>query len=443
MAAHARSSDRSGRRPGDADAISVAYLSTYPPRECGLANFCEDLIQSTLACGSVREPIVIAMENSSHHRDYGWPVTLIVSEMQEGHYEAAAHYLNQLQVDVVSVQHEFGIFGGCQAPGLYRFLHRLAKPVVTTLHTVTPAPEPQLRARLRDVADRSQRLVVMNALAIDILAAHYGIDRRKISLVHHGAPSPSSHDREEIKARLGLSGRRVLSTFGLVGRGKGMEYALAALPDILRDHPDVCYVVAGQTHPGLQRVEKESYRGELVRLVNSLRIQDSVRFVNRYLTRSEIADYLAATDIYITPYLNPHQITSGTLAYAVAAGRAIISTPYLYARFILGEERGLLADFRSEESIAAAANRVLDNPDLQRVLEVRNRAYGERMVWPAVAAQYVELFRRVARDHRAAAPRTAYTQLQFPFRTPIERKPTHEADRSRPSSVTPPLAAAD
>ena len=443
MPAYTRIPSRLGRRLAAGDTVNVAYLSTYPPRECGLANFCEDLLHSSLLQGLAGEPTVVAMENDSHYRDYRWPVALIVFETRDDHYEAAAQYLNQSPVDVVSVQHEFGIFGGCQARGLCRFLDRLVKPVVSTLHTVVPDPEPHMRAGLREVAERSQRLVVMNALAIDILAAHYGINRRKVSLVHHGAPAPSPQDREEIKAHLGLAGRRVLSTFGLVGRGKGLEYALAALPDIRAGHPDVCYIIAGQTHPGVQRVEKENYREELKSLVDKLGIQDSVRFVNRYLSRSEIAYYLAATDVYITPYLNRHQIASGTLAYAVAAGRAVISTPFLYARFLLDDARDVLVDFRSEEAIAAAANRILDNPDLQRTLELRNRVYGEQMLWPAVGAQYLRLFRSLIRDHRAAMPAATYSQLQFSFPTQIEREASHEADRGRPSSITPPLAAAD
>jgi len=443
MLPHRHTTNRRNAWPGGTRPFRVAYLSTYPPRECGIATFCEDLITATLhGDQDGGEPIVVAMESGDHGRDYPWPVALRVDDDWEEQYGVAADFINDSCVDVVSIQHEFGIFGGIEGRGLFRFLERLRTPVVTTLHTVLPEPEERLRANVQALARHSQRLVVMNGLAIDILHRDYAIDKRKIALIHHGTLPPSLESKEQAKERLGLSGRKVISTFGLVARGKGLQYAIGALPQILPRHPDTCYVIVGQTHPGVQLVEKESYREELLRLVDDHGLHDSVRFVNRYVSKSEIVRYLAATDIYITPYLNPQQITSGTLAYALAAGTAIISTPYLYARFLLGDDRDVLVDFRSESDIAQAVSHLLDHPEIQRSLERRGRLYGRQMSWPAVGAHYLNLFETVARESDCRA-RPVRAQLQLTLTNPLERNVRHAIERSRPAPVAGTPAASD
>lgn len=442
LSQHHHTNPREGRR-ADGDGLRVAYLSTYPPRECGLATFCEDLMAATMVDGAVGEPMVVAMENNPTPCTYRWPVALVVEETREAQYDAAADFLNDAPADVVSVQHEFGIFGGPQGRGLPRFLDRLAKPAVITLHTVIADPEPDVRSAVRDLAAHAERLVVMNALAVEILSRDYGISRGKIALIHHGTIPPSPASRDEAKARVGLTGRRVLFTFGFVGRGKGLEYVLAALPEIRRRHPDVCYLIVGRTHPGVQRVEKETYREELLRLVDELDLRESVCFVNRYVSKPEIVAYLAATDIYLTPYLNPQQITSGTLAYAMAAGRAIVSTPYSYARFVLQEAGGLLVDFRSGPAIAARVNDILDQPDLQRALERKSRSYGRQMLWPMVGSQYLALFREAMRAYRARLAARPYAELQLSLPLPAGREGHHATHRDRPSPVARPPAAPD
>ncbi len=432
MLAHTHGINAQGGRPGNAYPLRVAYLSTYPPRECGIATFCEDLVTSTLLGRHAGEPIVLAMENGDHSRnirEYPWPVALVLDDSREDQYELAADFVNDSSVDLVSVQHEFGIFGGLEGHGLLRFLKRVRTPIVTTLHTVLPDPERRVRESVRTLADDSQRLIVMNGLAIDILSRDYGIDRHKLALIHHGALPPSLESKEEAKARLELSGRKVISTFGLVARGKGLQYAIAALPQILSQHPDACYVIVGQTHPRVRRVEQESYREELLRLVHDLKLEDSVQFVNRYVSKSEIVRYLAATDIYVTPYLNPHQITSGTLAYALAAGTAIVSTPYLYARFLLNNNRGLLVDFRSESAIARTVNQIFGHPEVQVALERRCRLLGQDMYWPAVGAHYLNLFQKVVRES-APPTKLVHAQLQLTLTSAIERNVRHAIERS-------------
>ncbi len=435
--------NRRASEPAGKNGLRVAYLSTYPPRECGLASFCEDLISATMVAGGAGEPMVVAMETGPHHRHYRSPVVLILEEGRESQYEAAADFLSDSWPDVVSIQHEFGIFGGWECRGLRRFLDRLRKPAAITLHTVIPRPEAHVRGTVRYLAEHSHRLVVMNELAIDMLCTDYGIDRREIALIHHGGLPPSLEAREDAKARLGLGGRRVLSTFGLVGRGKGLEYVLGALPEIRRRHRDVCYLIVGQTHPGVQRVERESYREKLGRLVTELGVQDSVRFVNRYVSKSEIVAYLAATDVYVTPYLNPEQVTSGTLAYAVTAGKAIVSTPYAYARFLLAEAGGLLVDFRSEAAVAAAVNEILDEPDVQWALERRSRICGQQMLWPVVGGEYLSLFREAMCEQRIPAPSQAHAQFQPSLPQTVRRGPYHDVERDRPTPVARPLGTAD
>jgi glycosyltransferase involved in cell wall biosynthesis len=396
--------------PGDPPRPRIAYLSSYPPRLCGIATFCEDLLTSTWECEAAGEPIVVAMTSASEPERYGWPVRFLVDQDDERGYEAAAEFLNSSPADMVSIQHEFGIFGGPASRGLRRFLARIDRPVVTTLHTVLPEPLPEQRETIRVLGDRSDRVVVMNGIAADILRDVYGLDRSLAEIIHHGAPPPSDGPREEAKRRLGLGGRRVMSTFGLVGPGKGLEYAVAAVPAIRRHHRDVCYLIIGKTHPGVQRSEKESYREKLVRMAHELGVEDAVRFVNSYQTKEEIIRSLAATDVYVTPYLNPDQICSGTLAYAVAAGKAVVSTRYLYAQFLLADGRGKLVDFRSPAEIADAAVEIFDRPELQRELEGRARRYGRQLYWPMVSRRFLSLCHLVAGGRLAVLESSAAEQ---------------------------------
>ncbi len=357
--------------------------------------------------GAFPEPVVIAMEGGARYHQYSRPVVHVVDDRNEKDYRAAAEFINDSPADVVSIQHEFGIYGGMEGRGMRRFLSTIAKPVVASLHTVLPQPDAMTRDMIRALAEKSERVTVMNPMAIQILWREYGVSPEKVSFINHGAPPPSTERREAIKQRLGVGGKKVMCTFGLVGAGKGLEYAIQALPRVLRQHPELVYLIVGETHPSAIHNGVDEYRESLTRLVGELGAEDSVRFVNHYLTKDEIISYLAASDIYVTPYVNPHQICSGTLAYAVAAGRAIISSPYLHARFLLGGDRGLLVDFASPEAIAEAALCVLGAPELQAQLESRTRAYGQSLLWAEVGERYRELLREVFRQLPRPRPRPA------------------------------------
>ncbi len=382
-------------------APNVGYIGTYVPRECGIATFTADVVKSVHAYPFVGEPYVAAMVKPDEDLSrYCYPVRFFARETSFGDHIRMATFFNEMPVAVVNLQHEFGIFGGRDGEFICATADLLRKPLVTTLHTIMPNPKPNFREITRHLVARSARVIVMNPLALGLLERDYNLDTRKVVLIHHGAPDVPFGKREEAKRELGLSGRFVISTFGLISRGKGLEYAIQALPPVVERHPEVLYLILGETHPNVRRHEGESYREELQALVRDLGLEKHVQFVNRYLTKAELIRYLQATDIYLTPYLNPNQIVSGTLAYAMACGKVIVSTPYLYAKALCAEGRGILVNFRDPQSIADALLLLLDNPDLRMKMEWNAYAYGRQMTWQAVGKQYAKLFVAVAEEFR-------------------------------------------
>jgi glycosyltransferase involved in cell wall biosynthesis len=385
--------------------LRTVFLSTFVPRECGLATFCEDVMRAVGAYGVQCQ--AIAMERPGQHYTYDRRVIGTVQEDSLRDYLTAAEAINRGGFDALSVQHEFGIFGGEECDHLLALLDAVEIPIITTVHTVLEKPSPAMRRHLRAVAQRSQGVVVMNRLAIDLLEDVYGVERSRVHMIHHGAPTVSKARKFTIKGDLGLHGQQVISTFGLLSAGKGLENAVEAMPYIVEKHPDTLYYILGQTHPVVKQQEGERYRDALRALAQSLGVEQHVRFVDKYFTKAELLAYLMATDIYLTPYLNMEQVTSGTLAYAMACGRPLVSTPYLYARFLLAEGRGLLVPPRDPRSIADACLQILDNPRLKGRMESANWHYGRAMIWPHVGTQYLQLFRQLAEVHSAAATAAA------------------------------------
>ena len=324
-------------------------------------------------------------------------------------YGTAAEHINASRVDVVSLQHEFGLYGNWGETfddHLREFLDVLRKPLVTTLHTVLPEPSPSVKEAVQRLATKSERVVAMADVACDILVKKYALNASKLLTVPHGVPPVARRGRTRLKQRLGLSDRTLFSTFGLVDPRKGLEYAIRAMSRLRARRPDALYAVIGRTHPELVRRHGEAYRGQLLDLVAELGLQDHVVFIDKYLEQREVLDYLLASDVYITPYLDPNQITSGTLAYALGAGKAIVSTPYLHAREALGGGRGLLVDFRSEVQLADAVFAIVDDPILKEDLEQKAYAYGRVMGWPVVGGTIAQLLRSVAVP-RAVQPHAA------------------------------------
>ncbi len=376
---------------------TVGIVGNHAPRQCGIAAFTTDLREALASACPSLDSFVVAMNDPGRVYAYPPAVRCEIAECESVAYRRAAEFLNHSGADVVSLQHEYGIFGGRAGSDIVPLLQSLRVPVVTTLHTVLAEPDPSQRAVLDAIARVSSRLVVMSAHGVALLREVYGVPGDKIDLIPHGVPTlPPAADS---KARLGLSGRPVILTFGLLGPNKGIEYVLDAMPTVLEHHPEAVYLVLGTTHPHLREREGESYRTALVARARSLGIEGHVVFHDRFVRGDELAEFVAAADLVVTPYLKPEQITAGTLAYAVGCGKAVISTPYWYARELLANGRGVLVAWRDPASIARAANTLLRDPASAESLRARAAAYGGDMAWPNVARRYLESFEQARAGH--------------------------------------------
>jgi glycosyltransferase involved in cell wall biosynthesis len=390
--------------------VHVVYVASCVPRRCGIATFTADLMAAVRAADPTVRSSYVAIDEPTTARAYGPEVKHRIRQGDPESYRAAAAYVNGTTADLVNLQHEFGLYGvhrdGTYHDHLRFFLEEVRKPVVTTLHTVPPRPEEWVRDSVRGIAARSTVVVVMVETAARLLATDYGVDKMPV-VIPHGMPAIVPAGRRVLKRQLGMSDRTLISTFGLVDPRKGLEYVIEAMPEVAAKHPNARYLIVGQTHPELLRKYGEAYRNTLHDLVERLGMGDHVAFVNEYLTQKQIVEYLLATDVYVTPYLDPNQITSGTLAYALGAGKAIVSTPYLHAREALAGGRGLLVDFRSAPQIARAVISILDDRELKRDLEQRAYEYGKEMAWPNVGRRVLDLMRELAvprRERQAEAP---------------------------------------
>ena len=371
--------------------VRTAFVSTYAPRRCGIATFTEDLVRAT---GS-RE--IVALHPAGESSSYPLEVHHRIRRNERGDYPLAADALTRC-VDVVSVQHEYGIWGGQDGSYVIDFVESLDLPAVTTLHTILREPSAGQRDVLSELIARSDATVVMSGSAAALLASVYGVDDRRLVVIPHGVPDLPLTDPEALKAGLGVAGRDVILSFGLLGPGKGYELALDALPAVVARHPQACYVVAGATHPDLVRIEGEAYRDRLKAKVEQLGMADHVRFVDRFLGRVELTRWLEAADVFVTPYPRLDQIVSGTLSYAMGAGRAIVSTPYTYAAEVLADGRGILVPPHAPADLANALDAVLGDAALRLTLGRRAYAYSRQMVWSAVGTRYRQLFERVASE---------------------------------------------
>jgi len=373
------------------DKPGALFLGSYPPRECGIATFTEDVRDAYDGLGSTSSDVIAVTDAGA---DYAYP-SCVIGEIQRDHrasYIEAARLANAHPSDVVNIQHEYGLYGGERGQMLIDFLSRLRKPVVLTLHTTLPNPDEAMLHVTRELANRADRIIVLAYTARSILESEYGIDGRKIRVVLHGAPDVPLRDSRHFKKALGLQDRMVLATFGLISRGKGIEYVIDALPAVFERHPDAMYLLLGETHPVVRKQEGESYRESLRQRVVELGIEDRVRFVDHYLTDDEIVAHLLATDVYVSPSLDPHQIVSGTLSYAVACGRLVIATEYLYAKELLADGRGMTVPFRDSGALAGAINLALDDPGLRAEMERNAYRYGRQMTWRRVARRYRHAF---------------------------------------------------
>ena len=375
---------------------SALFLGSYPPRECGIATFTKDVVDAFDRTFGVRSNVIAVDEPGGNVRRYPSAVVARIGEQDRYSYVEAARFVNEHRAELVNIQHEYGLFGGERGEWLVDFIRAVEKPVVLTLHTILPQPDETMLRVTRELCNRSSKVVALSETGRRLLESAYGIDAGRLRVIHHGVPDVPFQGTEPAKASFGIGQRLVISTFGLINRGKGLEYAIEAMRDIVKRHPEALYLILGETHPVVRRQEGESYRESLQAMVREYGLQYNVQLVDKYLDFDELVAYLAATDLYLTPYLNPVQIVSGTLAYAVGSGKAIVSTPYLYAEELLAHNRGFLCAFRDAASIAKNVNALLDDPALRRATERRAYRFGRQMTWPHVAREYGDLFAELA-----------------------------------------------
>jgi glycosyltransferase involved in cell wall biosynthesis len=383
----------------------VAMLGNHMPRQCGIATFTTDLTDAIFAEFPDIDSFVIAMNDPGRRYAYPARVRFEIAESDPACYRRAADFLNVNTVDTLCVQHEYGIFGGKSGSYLLRLLRELRMPIVTTLHTIVREPSPAQRQAMDELTRLSERVVVMSEYGAALLHEVHGVDEAKIDVIPHGIPA--APHAEHSKDRLGVEGRQVILTFGLLSPDKGVENVIDALPSILRRHPDALYIVLGATHPRVKEQRGETYRLSLEARALRLGVDSSLIFHDRFVSAGELAEFMSAADIYVTPYLNAEQISSGTLAYAVGSGKAVVSTPYHYARELLADGRGVLVPARDPAAIAAAVVDLLGDDAKRSAMEARAAEYGRAMAWPEVARRYVETFER-AREEHASRLRTVF-----------------------------------
>ncbi len=384
--------------------LKIVFVSSWPPRQCGIGTFTQDLCNAILKYNNKSLAFVAAINDIGSEYDYESIVKCEIEQENLDSLDRAARYINESGAGVVSIQHEFGIWGGSDKEFIGYFLKKIKIPTVTTLHTVPltiNAKKRESRIRLiRLMARYSKKIVVNIDYARKQLHNEYGIPEKKIAVIPHGAPDIEFINPETGKQKIGLAGKKVISTFGLITSTKGIEFVIEAMPEILKKHPDTIYQILGMPHPILGRhhpvsSSAKNYYQNLENCVKQLKLEGNVLFVNRYLTINEIIKYLQATDIYITPYLVPEQVSSGTLTYAVAAGKCVVSTRYAHANELLKDERGIFVEMKNSDAIAKTINYLLDHPEEIKNKMRQNYEYGRNFTWAQVAEKYFSVFNEV------------------------------------------------
>lgn len=377
--------------------MKVAYIGTYPPRQCGIGTFTNNLLKAigaNINSENVTEHATVLALNESDG-DYHYPpeVKFKLRQNHQRDYVSAAKFINLSTAEVCVLQHEFGIFGGDMGIYILPLIHRLEIPLIVTFHTVLQKPNHIQQTIVRQIAAKAAKIVVMSNKAVNMLEEIYEIQPDKIELIPHGVPAYNLPSIETIKQKFNFRDRKVLFTFGLISRNKGIETVLNALPPVVKKHPDLLYLVLGNTHPNVLKHSGEEYRNYLIQLAKQNGIAENVVFMKKFVDEKTLFEYLSAIDIYITPYLNEEQITSGTLSYAVGAGAAVVSTPYWHAEELLAEGRGCLFDFKNAEQLSEIIIDLLDNKE--KLMQIRKKAYdyGHHFRWLNVGGRYLKAFR--------------------------------------------------
>jgi glycosyltransferase involved in cell wall biosynthesis len=390
--------------------MKIAYISTYPPRECGIATFNQNLMAAIGSNFPKRRDVlqgdfVVAVNDADSLQEYEYPkeVKYIIRQNHQKDYIRAANYINTSDADACILEHEFGIYGGESGIYILPLLKRLEKPLISILHTILRDPSYVQKIIIREIAEQSSKIIVMSKRAVEFLTAVYEIPADKIQIIEHGVPDLEAPEDNPVKNLAAFKNHRVLLTFGLLSRNKGLETVVRALPKIVQQHPDVMYVVLGNTHPGVLKHSGEEYRDHLKSLAAQLNVSQHLSFINKFVTDEELINYLTASEIYVTPYLNEAQITSGTLSYAVGAGSAVVSTPYWHATELLAHNRGRLFDFKDHEQLAVTINDLLGNPAILNQLKENAYEYGLHLRYPQIGAEFIKVAQESCRSHDFSA----------------------------------------
>jgi len=381
--------------------MKLAYIGTYPPRECGIGTFTMNLYRSMIKNNGITKDsidgFIVAMNDHDQIYDYPEEVKLTIRQEHQRDYLSAVKFINLSGADLCILEHEFGIFGGQDGVYILSLLHRLEIPLIVTIHTIIKTPSYNQKAILMEICRMANKIMVMSHKAIEFLTSIYNVEREKIVFVDHGVPD-IQFSQVQAKKEFHLENKKVLLTFGFIGRNKGIETAIKALPKVVEKYPDVLYMVLGKTHPNVLRYSGEEYRNYLQHLVKSLNLKNHVFFLNEYISQKELFKYLSAADIYVTPYINEAQITSGTLSYAIGVGSAVVSTPYWHATELLADGRGKLFDFNDSDGLSTILMELLDNPDVLKNLRKKAYDYGRKITWPNTGEKYIEVVKKILED---------------------------------------------
>jgi glycosyltransferase involved in cell wall biosynthesis len=385
--------------------LPVAFVSTYPPRECGIATFTKNLTDAIFKLyGNPSEKgkdvQIVALSDEREEYHYGKEVLFEIRAHNRGDYRKAADFLNLSETDLVCIQHEFGIFGGDNGNFILSLAENLKKPIALVLHTILGEPGENQKKALKQLCSLSTKIIVLANKGVDLLKDVYGISEEKIKMIPHGAPDVPFLDPSYYRDDFQLGGREVMMTFGLIGPGKGIEVAIKSMAEVVKEFPEAIYLIVGETHPVIKRERGEEYRISLKRLVNKLNLEKNIIFHNRFVTLEELIKYLVMADIYVTPYLSREQISSGTLSYAVACGKATISTNYWYAEELLSEERGILVPIGNEKVLTEAILSLLRDEQIRDRIRKSAYQYGRSLIWKEVASSYINLFENIQEEFR-------------------------------------------
>lgn len=380
--------------------IKAIYISSYIPRKCGIATFTKDVTNAINLLNPHALSEIMAVTTEDENLEYPWEVKVKIIRDDLNSYLQAQNYINKSSSDIVVLEHEFGLFGGRCGDYIVPFIESLNKPLVVTCHTVMDDPESEYGQVLKRIIARANAITVMMEESANKLIEKYGVSKNKVVVIPHGTPDLPFNATERAKKKKGLTGRYVLGNINLISDSKGIEYTLKAVAKIAEKIPNVLALIVGQTHPGVLANDGEKYRNSLKALIKRLKIEKNVKFVNKYVTLEELLDWLKAMDVYVTPYLDPQQSSSGALAYAIGAGKLCISTPYLYAKEVLKNNRGILVPFKNSKAIADAVIETWENQEKKKKIAKKAYDFGRTMTWSSVGLSHLDLFEAILRPNK-------------------------------------------